>query len=57
MDRDRNLLFGILAVQLGKVSPHELVRAGGAWAADPAKDLAGLLVEMGAMAEKDVRLI
>ena len=30
MDRDRNLLFGLFAVQLMKVTPSELVESAGA---------------------------
>jgi hypothetical protein len=29
MDRDYNLLFGIFAAQLGKVSPAQLIAAAG----------------------------
>jgi len=35
MDRDRNLLFGVLAVQLKKVTPSQIMDAAGAWATDP----------------------
>lgn len=57
MDKDENLLFGIFSVQLGKVSPLDLARAGGAWAADPGRKLSDVFLELNAMTEKDVHLI
>ena len=57
MDRDRNLLFGVLAVQLKKITPGQLVEAAGAWATDPSKDLAQRLVEAGMLSGKDRDLL
>jgi WD40 repeat protein/serine/threonine protein kinase len=45
MNNDQNLLFGILAVQLRRVTPNQLVEAAAAWATDPSKDLALRLIE------------
>ncbi len=49
MQRDRNFLFGIFAVQLGKVTRTQLMEAAGAWAADPSRDIAERLVDAGAL--------
>jgi len=43
--RDRNLLFAILAVQLFRVPPARLMEVAAAWAVDPSRDLADRLVE------------
>ena len=45
MQRDRTFLFGIFAVQLGKVTRTQLREVAGAWAADPSRDIAERLVE------------
>jgi len=57
MDRDRNLLFGVFAVQLKKVTPSQLMEAAGAWAVDPAQDLGERLVISRALSEADHRLL
>ena len=57
MQRDRNLLFGIFAVQLGKVTPTQLMEIAGAWAVDPSRDLSQRLVEAGALSERDRGLL
>ena len=57
MDRDRNLLFGIFAVQLKKVTPTQLMEAAAAWAVEPSRDLSSRLVEAGALSESDRELI
>ena len=57
MDRDQNLLFGVLAVQLKKVAPSQLVDAAATWATDPSRDLGELLAQSGALPEKDRKLI
>ena len=57
MDRDANLLFGVFAVQIGKISPVQLVDAAASWATDPSRDLGSRLVEMGAMAAQDRDLV
>jgi serine/threonine protein kinase len=56
-DRDRNLLFGIFAVQLMKLTPAQLVDAAAAWAADPSRDLAHRLCEAGILSEADRTLL
>ena len=57
MDRDRNLLFGVLAAQLKKVTASQIMEAAGAWATDPSRDLPSRLVEAGALSERDRKLI
>ena len=47
MDRDRNLLFGVFAVQLNKVSSDRLMEAAGAWAVDSGRGIGERLVEGG----------
>ncbi|HRK33543.1 MAG TPA: protein kinase [Candidatus Hydrogenedentes bacterium] len=57
MEQDRNLLFGVLAVQLGKVSSSRLMQVAAAWAVDPAQSLEARLVDGGALSETDRDLI
>jgi tetratricopeptide (TPR) repeat protein/tRNA A-37 threonylcarbamoyl transferase component Bud32 len=47
---DRNLLFGVLALQLDFVTRDGLVRGMSAWALDKGRPLAEILVEQGALA-------
>jgi hypothetical protein len=48
-EADRNLLFGILALQLDFVSRDQLIAAMNAWVLEKAKPLGALLVERGAL--------
>ncbi|MBL7646314.1 MAG: protein kinase [Candidatus Hydrogenedentes bacterium] len=57
MKRDHNLLFGVFAVQLNKVSPAQLMDAAGAWATDPSRDIPTRLVESNALESKDRELL
>ena len=47
---DRNLLFGVLALQLDFVSRDQLVAAMNAWALDKAKPLGRILCDQGVLA-------
>ena len=47
MDADRNLLFGVLALQAGLIDTHQFVEACTLWAAHKESSLAALLVERG----------
>src|SRR5438270_11375137 len=47
---DRNLLFGILALQMDFVSREALVNAMNAWVLDKARPLGQILTEQGALA-------
>src|SRR5262245_65353429 len=47
---DRNLLFGILALQMDFISRDALVAAMHAWVLDKQKSLGGILVACGALA-------
>ena len=49
MSRDRNLLFGILALQLKQVTTEALVQAAKQWATDPSCDIADILQEAGTL--------
>ena len=51
--RDRNLLFGVLAVQLRGVTPAQLVEVSAAWAVDPAVSVPRRLVAKGILTEDD----
>src|SRR5262249_41149201 len=48
---DRNLLFGILALQMDFIDRDTLVRGMSAWVLDKAKPLGQILCEQGAVAE------
>jgi WD40 repeat protein len=50
-DADRNLLFGVLALQMDFISREALIKAVSAWIRDKAKPLAQILVEQGALPE------
>jgi serine/threonine-protein kinase len=45
MDSDRNLLFGVLALQADLLSPESFARACTLWSAEKSKSLADLLVQ------------
>ncbi len=53
MERDWNLLFGILAVRLKKIAPSQLVKAAAAWIEDPAQDVPERLSETEALTQAD----
>ncbi|MCA9143959.1 MAG: protein kinase [Planctomycetaceae bacterium] len=53
MDTDRNLLFGILALQLGHVDSTQFTEACAAWAVAKQKTLAEILVERGWITRND----
>ncbi len=56
-DRDRNLLFGVFAVQLRKVTPSQIMEAAAAWATDPSKGLADRLRDARALSSADCDLL
>jgi formylglycine-generating enzyme required for sulfatase activity/tRNA A-37 threonylcarbamoyl transferase component Bud32 len=49
-DADRNLLFGVLALQMDFISREALIAAVSAWALDKGRPLDQILVEQGALA-------
>lgn len=53
MDKDRNLLFGVLVVQFKGVSPAQLVESAATWSTDPLTPLAQRLVEQGVLSDGD----
>lgn len=57
MDRDRNLLFGILAVQLCRITPQQSAEAGALWVADPSRSLGDYLVESNALDDADRQFV
>jgi eukaryotic-like serine/threonine-protein kinase len=50
--RERNLLFGVLAVQLQFITPQDLAAASAAWVDDPGRELSEVLVRMGFITEE-----
>ncbi|MBI5093861.1 MAG: serine/threonine protein kinase [Candidatus Hydrogenedentes bacterium] len=52
-DRDRNLLFGLLAAQLRRVSATSVASATKAWESDRTRDLPDRLVDDGALSEDE----
>jgi serine/threonine-protein kinase len=57
MDTDRNLLFGILALQADFIDNSQFARACGQWAADKDRHLADILVECGWLKPQDRSLV
>ena len=53
VNRDLNLLFGIMAVLLKRVTPEQLVEAAAWWASDPTASLAERMVAMGVLDDRD----
>src|SRR5262245_33549607 len=54
---DRNVLFGVLALQLGFVTRDALIDALNAWAADKSRPLGDLLCNRGDVAAERRRLL
>src|SRR5262245_9259416 len=57
LNTDRNLLFGVLALQMGCISHDALVAAMNAWVLDKGKPLAEVLLDMGALTPADRDLL
>jgi len=55
--RDRNLLFGVIAVQMRFIQPVDLAKAAAQWAVEPDKDLGAVMIEIGLLEEKQRRVI
>src|SRR4051812_24773160 len=49
IDAERNLLFGVLALQMDFISREALITATSTWVLDKSKTLAQVLVEQGAL--------
>ena len=54
---DRNLLFGILALQMDFIRRDALIAAMNAWVLDKARPLGQILLEQGALAAADRELL
>ena len=54
METDRNLLFGVLALQAGLIEPHQFIEICTLWAARKEASLAALLVERGWIIRADL---
>ncbi len=54
---DRNLLFGIIALQMDFVTRDALIAAMNAWVLDKARSLGQILVQQGALSEEDRGLL
>ena len=57
MEKDRELLFGVLAVQLKLVSPQQLMESAAAWATRQDKPLSEVLVVHGLLSLEKKKLI
>jgi serine/threonine-protein kinase len=57
MSADRNLLFGILALQMDFIDCDALIRAMNAWVLEKAKPLGEILLEQGALQPEDRALL
>jgi WD40 repeat protein/serine/threonine protein kinase len=57
MDRNRNLLFGIFAVQLNKVTSAQIVDAGRKWSADPTTHLPDYFQQSGSLSKDDAKFL
>jgi len=57
MNKDRNLLFGVLAVQLRFLTPQKLVDAAAIWAANQSRPLSEILLELGYLTADKIKAI
>jgi eukaryotic-like serine/threonine-protein kinase len=57
MSTDRNLLFGILALQMDFIRPDDLIRAMSAWILDKARPIGQILAEQGSLPSTRQNLI
>ncbi|QDU49628.1 serine/threonine-protein kinase [Gimesia panareensis] len=57
MDSNRNLLFGILALQMNFISREQLVAATSVWMVDKSQQLEDILLEQAALSEADRQLL
>ncbi len=57
MNNDRNLLFGIFAIQLRKATSADLLDVAGAWALDPSRDISQRLIDAKVIDEADRHVI
>ena len=53
VESDRNLLFGILALQNGLIEQPDLIAAFQCWTKERSRPMAQILVERGALTEDD----
>ena len=54
---DRNLLFGVLAVQLDFVSRDDLIAATSRWVTNKAQPLSRVFVEQGVLSSEESQLL
>jgi hypothetical protein len=54
---DASLLFGVFAMQLGKVTAAEFMETAAAWAAERGQSVPHRLLHNGVITEEDYRLI
>ena len=57
LTRDHNLLFGVFAVQLHKVTPVQLMDVAASWAADTTRDIPSRMVELKILTDADRLLL
>lgn len=56
-DRDRNLLFGVFAIQFRLVTKDQFVETAAAWAVDPEEPLSRRFVRHGILTEEQCRFV
>src|SRR5438105_8655118 len=56
-DSNRNLLFGILAVQLNFISRDDLVSGMNGWALDKSKSLGQIMVDQGRLSAEQLQTL
>ena len=57
MNSDRNLLFGVIALQMDFVKREDLIEAMNAWILNKAKGLGEILVERNALGKEEHALL
>ncbi|MBU2547712.1 MAG: protein kinase [Proteobacteria bacterium] len=57
MDRERNFLYGVLAVRIKLITPQQLEKAASVWTHDSEKDLGEVLVDLGMIKATDKKML
>ena len=57
LDRDQNLLFGIIAIQLRMATPARFIDIAAAWSIEPARSIPDRMVEAGVLTPEKRQLI
>ena len=57
MTKERNFLFGVMAVQLKKLSPWQLADAVYRWAGDPSRELRDYIADTATLSADDMKTV